>query len=399
MDTTVDLLVISIACHTAINRSVYKLFEKTGMSVVLVVPTEFRFSTGSVKADLHATDDPTIIFLDLLGSNSRVSRFGGIFEILNRYHPKLIVLDNDPISITALQIGIWSRIAGSKLFCISCENMSLGILSSFRRRGIRSIPQAIFKKMLLLITRRLVYGVFTINNEGTDIFRNEGFRNVMRIPLGFDPKYFCIDPSARELIRSKLNLKGFVIGFFGRVSFEKGVHVLISALENLSEYKWTLLIDEFDTYKNKYGEEILRRLSNSNLLDHVVFINPKHIEMGEYINSVDVVVMPSISTKVWIEQYGRVAAEAMACGKLVVASDSGALPMLLNGYGLLFQEGNVDALAEILKNIISMGSNSAGSYSPEEISQYARNMLSIDRQMEQMCVFFDETLHDHSNDI
>ena len=67
-------------------------------------------------------------------------------------------------------------------------------------------------------------------------------------------------------------------------------------------------------------------------------VNPKHDEMGDFINSVDVVVMPSISTPFWIEQYGRVAVEAMACGKIVVASNSGALPMLLNGRGILFKE-------------------------------------------------------------
>lgn len=382
----VDLLVVSIACHTAINRNVYKLFMNAGMSVILVVPKELRFGLGAVKADIPAEDDPPIIFLDLRGNNSRVSRFVGMIKVLNRYRPKLIALDNDPVSLLALQIGMWSRRAGSKLFCISCENMPLRVFSLVRGRGIKGLPSALVKRALLQITRRLVDGVFTINVEGTKIFENEGFRNVTRIPLGFDPKYFRVDPEARKVKRDILDLRGFVIGFFGRISFEKGIHILVSALEKLIDCEWTLLMDEFDIYKNKYGEEIHRRLLETNLMDRIVSINPKHAEMGDYLNAVDVVVMPSISTKVWIEQYGRVAAEAMACGKIVVASGSGALPMLLNGYGILFQEGDVEALVEILRDLIVGGSSKA--YSPEEISEYAHTMLSTERQMEQMLGLF-----------
>lgn len=389
-DNPVDLLVVSIACHTAVNRNVYKLFKRSGMSVVLVVPAAIRFSSGLIKADAPAIDDPSIIFSNLRGSNSRIWRFESILRILDQYRPKIILLDNDPISIMALQIGMWSRNTDSKLFCISCENLPFGFLSSFKRRGSKGIPAAIFKRLLLLITRRLVDGVFTINNEGSDIFREEGFRSVMRIPLGFDANLFRIDTGARQLKRAKLNLDGFVIGYFGRVSFEKGVHVLISALEKLKDYKWTLLIDEFDIYKNKYGEQIHRQLTHADLVDRIVFINPKHAEMGDYINAVDVVVVPSISTKVWIEQYGRVAAEAMACGKVVVASDSGSLPMLLNGNGILFKEGDVDALIKILKDIILNGSGEIAANSPEKISEYAHAMLGVERQKEQMSALFEE---------
>jgi glycosyltransferase involved in cell wall biosynthesis len=387
----VDLFVVSTACHTAINRSVYKLFMKAGMTVILVVPTELKFGAGAIKSDVPGEDDPTMIYMDLRGNNSRVSRFMGVTEALKRYRPKIIILDNDPISIMALQIGIGSRYTKSRLFCISCENLPLGLFSVLRRRGLKGLPSAVFKRLLLSITRRLVAGVFTINDEGTDIFKGEGFSSVMRIPLGFDPKYFRLDPYGRAVTRRKLNLSGFVIGLFGRICFEKGVHVLVAALEKLIDYKWTLLMDEFDIYKTKYGEDIHRRLRGADLRGRIVFINPRHTEMGHYMNSVDVVVMPSISTPLWSEQYGRVAAEAMACGRVVVASGSGALPMLLNGYGILFPEGDVDALVETLKDLIVNGSNGTHAYSSEAISGYAHSMLSIERQMKQMAVLFAET--------
>jgi glycosyltransferase involved in cell wall biosynthesis len=267
--------------------------------------------------------------------------------------------------------------------------MSLSILDSYRRKGINGVFITIFKRMMLIVSKKLVHGVFTINNEGTQIFNNESFSNVRKIPLGFDPKYFHINLISRKAVRSKLGLDGFVIGFFGRITYEKGIHILVDALHLLKNYKWTLMIDEFNIYKNQFQENIHNQIIQSGLIDKVVFVNPRHDEMGSFINSVDVVVMPSISTSFWIEQYGRVAAEAMACGKLVIASNSGALPMLLNNRGLLFEEGDIKNLAAILKGLIVNAQSHK--YSEKEISNYAHAELSINKQMKEMLSLFKET--------
>src|SRR5438093_1623017 len=111
----VDLLVVSTACHASINRSVYRLFAKAGTSVVLVVPAQMAFGTGVIPADAPADDDPPIVYLDLRGNHSRLWRLVGITRVLNRHRPKLVLLDNDPASVMAIQIGMCSRSAHSKL--------------------------------------------------------------------------------------------------------------------------------------------------------------------------------------------------------------------------------------------------------------------------------------------
>jgi len=386
--TSADIVVVSTACSTAINRNIYKEFIKLGMTVLLVVPKELTLGSGSIKADIPEIDDPKIEYMSLVGGNSRLFRFIGITKLLKLHRPKLIIIDNDPISLMALQIGLWAKIFKSKIFCISCENMSLNIFASYQRRGVRGIFFTILKRILMMVSRKLVDGIFTINNEGTNLFINENFTNVKKIPLGFDPKYFQVNSNARKVIRSKLGLDGFVVGFFGRIIHEKGIHILVEALKSLKNYKWTLLMDEFNIYKSEFQKNTYNQIIQSGLKDRVVSINPKHHEMGDFINSVDVVVMPSISTPFWIEQYGRIAAEAMGCGKLVVASNSGALPMLLNGYGILFKEGDINQLTEILKSLII--NKQSHKYSAKEISQHAFNELSIKKQMTEMLSLFKE---------
>jgi glycosyltransferase involved in cell wall biosynthesis len=50
----------------------------------------------------------------------------------------------------------------------------------------------------------------------------------------------------------------------------------------------------------------------------------------------------------WEEQFGMVLAEAMAAGLDIVATDSGAIPEVLDGHGTLFAPGDWPALARLL---------------------------------------------------
>ena len=56
--------------------------------------------------------------------------------------------------------------------------------------------------------------------------------------------------------------------------------------------------------------------------------------------------LPSLSTPVWEEQFGRVLVEAMWCGVPVIGSDSGEIPWVIEstGGGLVVREGDVGAL-------------------------------------------------------
>ncbi len=136
----VDLIVISHACFMAINRRVYQLFGEDGWNLELVVPQSLNFPAGNRNAQPAAAGDPPIHYLPLRGDNPRTYAFEGLTELLEQKKPAIVLLDNDPVSRLAGDTGKWCRGNQAKLFCISNENLPLGIPDAIRRRGIKESP-------------------------------------------------------------------------------------------------------------------------------------------------------------------------------------------------------------------------------------------------------------------
>ena len=71
-------------------------------------------------------------------------------------------------------------------------------------------------------------------------------------------------------------------------------------------------------------------------------------EMPEVYSRASCLVLASLPTSVWEEQFGMVLAEAMAAGVSIVAASSGAIPQVLGGTGATFPSGDWVALARLL---------------------------------------------------
>jgi glycosyltransferase involved in cell wall biosynthesis len=134
------------------------------------------------------------------------------------------------------------------------------------------------------------------------------------------------------------------IAFAGQLMPYKGVLTLLRALIILRSRGHD--IGELHLAGKGDQEGELKAFCQTNNLNHVRFLGHIH-SVPELFASADLVVIPSE----WMEAFGLVAAEAMACGCAIIASDAGALPEVIADAGVIFPSGNAEKLADAIQQL------------------------------------------------
>lgn len=136
----------------------------------------------------------------------------------------------------------------------------------------------------------------------------------------------------------------------GRIGPGKGQKDLISAAALLK--KRTLLTPSIifaGTYSKEIYKEYLELAENLNVADQISFIGQVD-NMPELYSKTDILCMCSK-----MEAFGRVTVEAMLAGNLVIGSNSGGTPEILNQgeYGILYESGNYHDLSKKIEYCLS----------------------------------------------
>ncbi|HEX2779503.1 MAG TPA: glycosyltransferase family 4 protein [Gemmatimonadaceae bacterium] len=348
----IDVLVVSHACVTAINRIPWRRLAELGWTVEIVTAPELVTREIVRRADPPQPDDPPLHFLPLSGPNLRFWRFVGLRALIARRRPKIVMLDYDPGTLITLETGMALAGSGAHIACLSYDNIVRRVTDELRQSPAAGARTMTVRAMSALAAR-FVDHVFVLSSDSAEVMHHFGFAGrTSRIPLGFDPALFRPDEATRSRVRAELGLHSPTFAYFGRVVPEKGAHLLLEALARMRDREWQLLLDHFSDYKHPYVRELAEAVDRLGLRDRVVYFDAPHERMGEYMNAADIVVMPSRSTPRWKEQYGRVAQEAMACGKVVVVSTSGALPELVGDAGVVVPEEQLDRLDVALRGLL-----------------------------------------------
>ena len=139
----------------------------------------------------------------------------------------------------------------------------------------------------------------------------------------------------------------FTVGCVARLVPEKGVDTAVRALAALGAPA-TLAVVGVGPSRPAL-EELARTLGVG---ASTRFLGPRDPDgIAEFLSAIDVLVVPSRSSPVWAEQFGRVIVEAMGCGTPVIGSSSGAIPEVMGQAGLLFPEDDAAALTERLREL------------------------------------------------
>jgi len=216
-------------------------------------------------------------------------------------------------------------------------------ISDFIKRFIR--------KIIIHYNVTYLAGVTAANSEALDLVKQ--YNHLIkrrRIFWGIDTTLFF--PKDKIVCRQRLGLPKDkkIVGYFGRMVQEKGLEDLLRTMLKLKDVH--LLLIGSGPYEQRV-KQLVRDWSIQGKVIYKSIVSPP--ELNDYFNSLDCFILPSQTTPIWKEQYGRVLVEAMACGIPIVGSSSGAIVEVLTGYQRhkIFQEGDVDSLLRGIQAVLT----------------------------------------------
>ncbi|MBU8896339.1 glycosyltransferase family 4 protein [Corallococcus sp. M34] len=169
------------------------------------------------------------------------------------------------------------------------------------------------------------------------------------LPMGVDTELFHPNRPAGE---DFLSGQGWtsdgppIVGYLGRFVPEKGVPLLMAALERLST-PWRALFvggGPLEDPLRAWGRRFEDRVR--------VVTGVPHGDVPRALNAMTVLCAPSQTTPRWKEQFGRMLAEGFACGIPVLGSDSGEVPRTVGDAGWVLPETNPEAWTAALARLL-----------------------------------------------
>ncbi len=305
--------------------------ELRARGVDLLLVSAARWNEGGRDVQCDPGSDDFISIAGTLGHKPNLFLYsplplwralrGGPFDLIDAHQ--------EPCSLAAFEILLLRRLARSTapVTLYSAQNIYKRYPWPFRWMESSAL--------------RAASGVHVCNEEAGRVLRRKGFTGRIDVlALGVDIERFH---PGQQPSTSTGRLE---IGYVGRLEAHKGVEVLIDAVA--AQPDWTLhIVGDGPT-----REEIRRRAAPLGERVAISGFVPTD-DLPAVYRKFDVVVVPSLETPGWIEQFCRVAVEAMASGVPVVASDSGALPEVVGDGGVLVPQGDAAALHHALLDLAS----------------------------------------------
>jgi glycosyltransferase involved in cell wall biosynthesis len=369
------ILVVSHTYIVDINREKLKILANLAPDIEVIVVVPRRWKPGGVqnqiiKTKLYNAGSFRVIPISNFSQNNQgLLTFGkDLINLLKQFRPQIIQVEQGSKSLAYTQLITLNQILNLKAKNIFFTWWNLPYKLNF--------PVALLESYNLQHTDGIIAG----NLAGAEILCQRGYKGMLKVmpQLGVDETVFL--PGAKDTDLSQLlGIKStdFVVGFVGRFVEEKGLLTLTKALAELKERDWKWLL----VGRGELQSQIVEIATDTGINDRLIWVESvPHAEVYKYINLMNVLVLPSetsykfktLTAVGWKEQFGHVLIEAMACKVPVIGSDCGEIPHVIGDGGLVFPEGNVEALRDGLIKLME---------SPElaaELGERGYNRVMVD---------------------
>lgn len=265
------------------------------------------------------------------------------WQALQQVKESQIIFANLP-QVESIWLGLWSKIMGKKFIVIHhCEFNFSGNLAN-KLISLLTFPVHFVTYMLADLTVS-----YTKDYADTSIFLKYFAKKIKYIlpPVVVGKE----DKNKQAEIKKKIGLRNEkVVGFVGRVAWEKGIDNLIEAITKLDNVRLVLV----GPYKDLVGDNSFKNLKK--LIDKhsdkvVLYGSASH---GELVNLYKIFNCLVLSSTNNLETFGIVQAEAIVSGCPVVASNLPGvrMPVRMTGLGEIAKIGDSKDLAIKIKKVL-----------------------------------------------
>jgi glycosyltransferase involved in cell wall biosynthesis len=271
----------------------------------------------------------------LLHGHNHLHIYPGLARSVRAARPDIVHADEEPYSAVTYQVArVCARLRVPFVF-FAWQNLE------------KRVPWP-FGALRAHVFRHAAHAIAGTQRAGA-VLHSAGWRGATSIipQFGVDTTVFRPDAEARSRVRASIGVPAgaFVAGFAGRLVAEKGVDLLLDAAAAAGVH---VLLMGGGTARPGLERDAAARGSAGRV--HFAGHIPS-LEVASWLNALDVLVLPSRTTRRWSEQFGRVLVEAMACGVPVAGAATGEIPHVIGDAGLTFAEGDGAGLAALLREL------------------------------------------------
>jgi glycosyltransferase involved in cell wall biosynthesis len=313
-------------------RSIARLFP----DVELEVLTTQRFREAEMYVDALPDDlFPVRMARPLFSKHIQLFAYDPrpVIKALRAHRPQLIEINHEPFSVACaelLTLCNWFA-PGVPVMLQTCQNIFKNYpppFNLFERRALKRVD-----------------AIHVCSETVREMLLAKGFTKPIHIvPFGADIESFTVRP------RRSSSDKPLTIGYVGRMLPGKGLNVLADALATIKDESWQLLV----IGDGPERPEFERQLASAGLMERAQFTGAIRFDLvPPLFHDIDLLVIPTETTKRIREQFGRVIVEAMASGVPVIGSTCGAIPEVIADAGLVFPEKDHQQLAVALRTMLS----------------------------------------------
>lgn len=322
---------LSKACVVgAYQRKLEEIAADPELELVVAVPPFWKDERGITRLERAYTEGYRLEVLPMaFNGNFHLHFYPGFARLLDEVQPDLVHIDEEPYNWATYHANRLARQRGAKTLWFSWQNL------------LRQYPWP-FSQIERYNLEHSDFGIVG-SQTAAQIWRGKGYTG----PLEVIPQ-FGVDPDMFSPPEQPRNGGPVHIVYAGRLVPEKGVDLLLKALQLLAG-NWRATILGGGPEEARLRESA----STSGIAERIMFrAQIPSIAMPDFYRQADILVLPSRSRRNWIEQFGRVLVEAMACEVAVVGSETGEIPYVIGNAGLTFPENDVAALTGVLTRLI-----------------------------------------------